>query len=127
MNKKKKIRHEIFGIILSFVTVYKGIIKFNYSQHIIFNVFTDFQLQVLMKLDEIITNQKDIMALQRQTIPASAASEIDNLLEQPYRTEEELLTMCERIPEDKQFKLNLVKCIILKYCIVMREFENKEQ
>lgn len=80
---------------------------------VLFVLFSDFQMKVLMKLDKIIEYQEDILKNQRMTMSSNIVTE-DILLDWPCESEEELQTL-EKEVQDKVKRMKMVSHSISKY------------
>ena len=67
-----------------------------------FTYLTDYKLNVLMKLHQVLANQTEMLALMRKlTVASGAASEdVEDILPRPLQTAEELEESSRRLEED---------------------------
>ncbi|MGH0173397.1 UNVERIFIED_CONTAM: hypothetical protein FKN15_070819 [Acipenser sinensis] len=69
----------------------------------------DFQVRVLMRLDQILENQSEQMSLlQRLVTRQDSLHDMEDVLPEPVNTEQQLLALCDRISKEQTFSKQLI-------------------
>ena len=88
-------------------------------------IFIEFQRKVLIALETLVERQTDIVSTQ-QSILASVSpldsSEIEDIVEKPMQTEEEVLELCKQIESDRGFRNKLVSSVAM--CLIFGEYSS---
>ncbi|KAI0236315.1 hypothetical protein LSAT2_013108, partial [Lamellibrachia satsuma] len=73
-----------------------------FNQDVVMTVTVDYKLNVLMKIDQVLANQTEMLALMRKlTVATEAASEdVEDILPRPLQRAEELEESSRRLEED---------------------------
>jgi len=68
-------------------------------------------LRILVKLDQIYESQQESLALQRRLLEEIAPNvvNIDDVLPQPWGTDEELTDACNKLIDDPEFRKKIVR------------------
>ncbi len=77
----------------------------------------DFQHQVLMKLNEVIENQEHHrLLLQKLVLDVGATDEVEDVVDNPLNTLQELETQAEQLKANLNYRKSLVRNIIQYTC-----------
>ncbi|RXM31529.1 hypothetical protein EOD39_6896 [Acipenser ruthenus] len=68
----------------------------------------DFQVRMLIRLDQILENQSEQMSLLRRLVTRQGSlHDMEDVLPEPVNTEQQLLALCDRISKEQTFTKQL--------------------